>query len=447
MRGAGLEDVLVVLQVPGNKADAVPCERLQINHSGEAVTVSNIGFNEAIRLTMDHAAAIGTVSMSVIKAAGRIVSQDVSALVDSPSVDASLKDGYAVISSDITEAMKANPVKLKVIASVAAGDCSGHRLHSGEAIRILTGAPLPEDAQAVLTEEFTANDGDFIYAHADANPGRNVLEKGSDVRIGQTLARAGQTLTPQRIGLLVAGGVTHVTVFKKTKIGLLATGSEVIMPGQPMSPGKVYASNVVLQQAWLTMLGFDVRVLSAIDSVDRLAESMLELSKTCDVIITSGGAWKGDRDLISLVIDFLGGKMVFHRLRLGPGKASGMAILNDQPVFCLPGGPSSNMFGFVMIVLPALYKMSGIERLPFLSLKGILAKDISGQTDWTNLVQCQIIKNGPDILLSPRKMKSRLISMATDHAIVVIPEGVEKFKAGDIVPFICLDAELLAFRI
>jgi len=411
------------------------------------VTLHNIGFNEAFQLTMAHAVPTGIETIPVLHSAGLAAARDLVSAVDSPSVDASLKDGYAVISKDIADAAKENPVKLRIIDSVAAGENCRQSLKSGEAIRILTGAPLPEGAEAVLTEEFTSAVDGFIYAYADAQPGRNVLEKGTDVSIGQVLVQQGETMTPQRIGLLIAGGVTDAIVFKKPRIGLLATGSEVIMPGQTMTPGKVYASNVGFQQAWLTMLGFDVHVISAIDSVERISTSMKDLTSTCDVIVTSGGAWKGDRDLTASVIDSLGGEMVFHRLRLGPGKATGMGTINNQPVFCLPGGPSSNMFGFIMIVLPALFKMSGLNGLPFSSLKGTLLKEIAGQKDWTNLVQCEIFKNGPDIVLNPAKRKSRLVAMATDLAIVVIPEGVEKIKAGDSVPFICLDDELLSFRI
>ena len=413
---------------------------------------NDIGFDEAIRLMMLHSTAIGTESISVLKAAGSVAAQDILAVVDSPSVDASLKDGYAVLSRDVANASIEKPARLSMVDTVAAGGSSGQHLNPGETIRILTGAPLPNGAQAVLMEEFTSRVGNVIYAHADARPGRNVLEKGADVGIGQVLVKSGDVMTPQRIGLMIAGGVSDVEVYKRPKIGLLATGSEVILPGHAMSPGKVYASNVGLQSAWLTMLGFDVRVLSEIDSVERISAAIQDLNKICDVIITSGGAWKGDRDLVATVIDGLGGKMVFHRVRLGPGKASGMALLKNKKVFCLPGGPSSNMFGFVMIVLPALFKMSGTDRCPCLSLKGILEKDITGQANWTNLVQCDITKtglddnHGLDILLCPRKLKSRLHAMATHHAIVVIPEGVEKFKAGDTVSFICLDCDLFAYR-
>jgi len=340
---------------------------------------NDIGFDEAIQLTMQHSAPIGTEIVSVLKAAGKVTAQDIFAVVDSPSVDASLKDGYAVISRDVANASIENPAKLSIIDTVAAGGHSEQHLLPGKTIRILTGAPLPEGAQAVLMEEFTSRVGNVIYAHADANPGRNVLKKGADVENGQVLVKAGDILTPQRIGLIISGGVSDIEVYKRPIIGLLATGSEVIMPGQAMSPGKVYASNVGLQHAWLTMLGFDVQILSAIDSIDRISAAMRDLSKTCDVIITSGGAWKGDRDLVATVINFLGGKMVFHRVRLGPGKASGMGLINNKKVFCLPGGPSANMSGFVMIVLLALFKMSGTERCPYLSFKVHLKKILTAR--------------------------------------------------------------------
>jgi molybdopterin molybdotransferase len=413
--------------------------------------LNDIGFDEAIQLTMQYAETIGTEIVSILKAAGKVAAQDIFAVIDSPSVDASLKDGYAVISRDVANASIENPAKLSIIDTVAAGGHSGQHLTPGETIRILTGAPVPKGAQAVLMEEFTSRVGDIIYAHADASPGRNILKKGAGVGKGQGLVKAGDVLTPQRIGLMIAGGVSDVKVYKRPRIGLLATGNEAIMPGQAMSPGKVYASNVGLQHAWLTMLGFDVRILSAIDSVEQISEAIRDLSKICDVIITSGGAWKGDRDLVATVVNFLGGKMVFHHVRLGPGKASGMGLIKTKKIFCLSGGPSSNMSGFVMIVLLALFKMSGTDRCPYWSFKGTLEKNITGQANWTNLVQCDIIKTGsddknkPDILLRPRKLKNRLNAMATNHAIVVIPEGVEKFEAGDTVSFICLDCDLFAY--
>lgn len=411
------------------------------------MTRNDIGFKEALSLVMNHVASIGEETVPATGAAGRVAAVDVHALANSPSVDVSFKDGYAVISTDIADASTDHPVKLAIVDHVAAGSQAVRGLRSGETIRILSGAPLPEGAQAVLTEEFTEKAGDFTYAHADANPGRNVLEKGMDVRIGQVLAKKGLRLTPQRIGLLIAGGVSEVTVFKKPKIGLLATGSEVIMPGQAMTPGAVYASNVVSQQAWLTMQGFEVNVRSAPDFQNQISDIMMELSSSCDLVITSGGAWKGERDLTTSVIADAGGSMVFHRVRLGPGKATGMGLLNNTPVFCLPGGPSSNMSGFVMIVLPAIYKMSGTDHCPHSVFKGTLETQITGQSDWANLVQCDILINGKEVILRPQKLRSRLWAMATHPAIVVIPEGVEKFEAGESVPFICLDLSPFSYRI
>ncbi len=380
--------------------------------------------------------------LAVVRAAGRTVAADVRALADSPSVDASLKDGYAVISKDVVSASMEHPVKLLVSGHVPAGGATDQRLGRGETIRVLTGAPLPPGADAVLTEELAVQAENFVYARADAGPGINVLKKGNDVSKGQRLARPGQRLTARHIGLLIAGGVEKVSVFKRPKIGLLATGSEIILPGAPitvpMTPGKIYASNVGMQQAWLENTGHEVRVLAAMDDEDQIAGALNVLGSDCDMIITSGGVWKGEKDLTAAAVTSLGGEMVFHRLRLGPGKATGMAMLNHRPVFCLPGGPSSNFFGFIMMVLPALSKMSGCLDSPHLMLHGKLEKAVYGQKDWTNLVLCDIEKNPAGILLWPPKPKSRLWALATQQAIVVVPEGVEKMDAGDMVPFIFL---------
>ena len=400
---------------------------------------ANIGFEESLALAMNHAKPAGTETVSAVHAAGRVVAREVFSQVDSPSIDASLKDGYAVLSTDIAEASTDRPVRLKVVDQVAAGGHYNYLLQTGETVRILTGAPVPRGADAVLTEEFTRKDGAFIYALADAHVGRNILTKGTDVTNGESLAAPGQMLTPALIGLLIAGGIKDVPVFKRPTIGLLATGSEIILPGVPMTPGKIFASNVGMQQAWFEKAGYDVRVMTAMDDEDQIAGALNGLGVDCDIIITSGGAWKGERDLTAAAITSLGGEMVFHRLRLGPGKATGMGILDHRPVFCLPGGPASNMAGFLMIVLPVLFKMSGFSGSPHLILYGTLEKPIYGQIRWTNLVQCDVIRNNATILLRPDKLKSRLWAMATQAALVVIPEGVEKMDAGDVVPFICLD--------
>ncbi len=407
----------------------------------------DIGFELAYRLAMDNIHPIGHETISMAQAVRRVLAAPVPARVDSPSVDASLKDGYAVVSSDLICATQETPVALKIIGCIAAGRLPCLRIQPGTAMRILSGAPVPEGSDAVLADEFAKPINHVVYAYATAEPGRNILPKGSDVRMGEILAEKGQTLTPQRIGLLTAGGVTEVAVYKKPKIGLLATGSEILLPGRPLKPGKLYASNVSLQQAWFEYIGFECRVEASGDEASAIAESIQRIHDSCDILITSGGAWKGDRDLTVRILETLGWRMCFHRVRMGPGKAVAMGFLNKKPVFCLPGGPASNEMAFMMIVFPAILKYAGFSHAPFFFLTGRLEKEISGQKDWTQFIQCQIIQTFPEIILCPGKMKSRLAAMTKTHAIVKIPEGIETIPAGAQVPFLCLNPDVFALPV
>ncbi len=432
---------------------------------------NDIGFNGAYKLAVENAKPLGKETVPIEEAAGRILAETAVAKVNSPSVNASLKDGYAVISEDIAEAAPECPVELTVIDSVAAGGESGVKLKRGQAVRILSGAPLPDGATAVLAEEFTrefqeqtraANKGQMkgrshskgkdpsetvITATNTAEPGRNVQPKGEDVTRGEELASAGTPVTPQIIGSLVAGGLSEFTVFRKPRVGLLATGSEILLPGRPPVEGKLYASNIALQQAWLNGEGIETEILITGDTWDETASAIEKLNSSCDVVITSGGAWKSDRDLVVKVLEALGWKMYFHRVRMGPGKPLGAGELKGKPVYILPGGPASNEAAFIMVVFPAVLKIAGYRRAPYLSLSGRLEREVRGQSDWTQFIQCELPQVHPEIILRPKKMKSRLAAMSKTPAVVTIPEGVEALPAGSVVPFLCLDRAFMGWEI
>ena len=280
------------------------------------------------------------------KSLKRVTARSVKAEVDSPSVDSSIKDGYAVISSDVAHASPSRPIELKISGVAGAGTQSKRVILHGTAIRILSGAMIPEGADAVLADEFAEEDSGLVRAFADAHRGRNILYRGTDVSLGETLAESGSELTPGLIGLLVAGGVSKVPVFSRPRIALLATGDEVLLPGKPIKRGKLYASNVALQNAWLSLKGINCSIDICGDSFDKLVKVVESTIDRVDVLITSGGAWTGDRDLIVKVLAKLGWNPLFHRVRMGPGKAVGMGLLHGKPVFCLPGGPAIKRNGF-----------------------------------------------------------------------------------------------------
>jgi molybdopterin molybdotransferase len=404
--------------------------------------LNDIGFDEALDFVRKNISSMARETVSVKKAVGRVAACDVYAKVDSPSLDASLKDGYAVFSADLDNASSNSPVRLRVKGSLAAGDAPGFAVGPGLAVRILSGAPIPEGADAVVAEEFTDRGSPDLSVFAPAQKGRNILEKGADVHKGEKIADAGCVLFPQIIGLMVAAGIFKLPVYCRPKIGLLATGSEILLPGKPFESGRLYASNVALQQAWLCDGGFDVQMRVSGDTEKQMADEIRELISKVDVLITSGGAWKGDRDLVVRVLESLGCEMIFHRVRMGPGKAAGMGILDGKPVFCLPGGPASNEIAFLFLAYPAVRKMAGMDFSPYLSFYGKLEKTVGGQKDWTQFVQCDIEIKGDKILLHPKKLKSRMAAMAKTPAVVIIAEGEEEIGKGSQVEFVCFDPSL-----
>lgn len=397
---------------------------------------SLIGFNEAVALALGNVSPLPAESSETLAATGRVAATEIRACVDSPSSDVSMKDGYAVISADVASAVPSRPIELKLVGVVEAGATTPVFIVPGTAARILSGAVIPRGANAVLAEEFTEVEQGTVRAFADAQPGRNILRTGTDVAAGEVLVQPGEELSPANIGRLTAGGISEAKVFRRPRVGLLATGDEVLLPGRPLKEGKLYASNIALQEAWLRSRGIECTIGICRDSFDELSASIASMIESLDALITSGGAWKGDRDLVVKVLDRLGWESMFHRVRMGPGKAVGMGLLRGKPVICLPGGPPSNEMAFLMIAFPAVLRMAGHTRPAFVELYGRLLEEVTGQADWTQFVHCTLSRHETELHLTPLNIKRRLCAMSRTQAIVKIPEGVERLNAWSIVPFI-----------
>ncbi len=379
----------------------------------------------------------------VNESVGRINASEVHSLVDSPSADVSVKDGYAVISDEIANASTDNPVFLRVVSSAAAGENAQHDVSSGLTVRVMSGAVLPRGANAVLAEEFTRIHGELIEALASAHDGRNILARGGDVQAGELLAKPHQELTPSVVGLMVAGGITEVEVFRRPKVTLLGIGDEILLPGAEQKHGAIYASNVALQEAWLSSHGLSSDINVCGDSVHEIAESVDLLTESADILVTSGGAWKSERDIVVKVLESLGWDLLFHRVRMGPGKAVAMVKRSSKVVFCLPGGPPSNEVAFLTIVLPALLRMSGSACFPYPKLSGRITEELTGQKDWTQIIHCHVSRDQEEFRLEPLRMKRRLVSMARAGGFCMIPEGTDRIPAGSVVTFFCVDKNVL----
>lgn len=392
-----------------------------------------IAFQHALQLTLENIQPLSAEFIPISLAAGRVASENLFARINLPTVDVSLKDGYALRSSDVDSATPQSPISLKLIGDVAAGGRWQGVVESGTAVRILSGAPIPEGAEAVISEEFTHLEGENLIVVADAHPGRNILHKGRDIRGGQVLVTAGEVLTPAQVGLLAAGGHSRIAVRKLPRVGIIATGDEVIAPGKPLEKGKLYASNLVTLASWCRYYGMQVDTWIVKDQSDTLRSQIKSSIIDHDLLLTSGGAWKGDRDLVVGLLDDLGWDKYFHRVRIGPGKAVGFGLFDGKPVFCLPGGPPSNYMAFLNLALPGLFKLSGRQYTSLAMIPARLGQDVRGQMDWTQFIQGTLKGGAGELTFHPLKLESRLQMMAKVDGFLTIPEGQDHINTGELI--------------
>ena len=394
----------------------------------------SISFTKALQLTLEAITPLDLEAVSAFNLINRVVANDLFSLNDSPESDVSLKDGYAVLSADISQASPVKPVKLRVIGAIPAGGYFDGEIRAGSAARIWSGAQIPAGADAVLSDEFARTGDDAVVVTADAEPGRNILRKGADIQLGQRLVSAGTLVSrPAQIGLLAAAGHSQMSVVRRPRVAIIATGDEVIAPGQVLDKGKIFASNVVTLAAWCSLHGFSSDVWVVRDEPEAIRVRLLEAVPGHDAVLTSGGAWRGDRDLVVRLLDQLGWQKMYHWVRMGPGKAVGFGLWHGKPVFCLPGGPPSNQMAFIQLALPGLQKLAGYRWPGLVRVKAKLAQSVNGQQGWTQFLEGRFEYADDSVLFRPFKLLSRLQTLAATEGILTIPEGTTQLQTGSTV--------------
>lgn len=395
---------------------------------------SYIGYHDALALICSNIQPVGVDEVTLELCMGRTIAEDLVASVSTPSCDISLKDGFAVQSENVADASLQQPVRLRVIGSVFAGAQFEGVVAPSCAVRVCAGSPIPKGADAVVSGEFCEQVSSEVHIRASAEAGRNVLRAGEDIKAGTVIARKGKRLLPGYVGFLAAAGIQSVRVYRRPKVAIVAVGDEIVAPGVHLQPGQLYASNLVTLGAWLAPFGisYDTAVIG--DNEQAIRQEMLNLLPDVDVILTSGGAWGSERDLIVGTLHKLGWHKVFHRVRMGPGKGIAFGLWENKPVFCLPGGPASNEVAFLQLALPGILRMGGQSGHPLQSVSARLNEGLkSRHRAWTEfkyaMMSCDL---EGDYIATPYQSGNRLQAIAQANCLVCIPEGVESIHRGEL---------------
>lgn len=315
-----------------------------------------ISINSAIDKVIAHTVALPEAIIRLEDAVNCTLAHDVFSPIDLPNFDQSAMDGYAVCNAQST---------YQVVKELKAGDdASDFQLKEGEAARIFTGGMTPQNAICVIKQESVeTGTADEIKILEEATEGKNIRHKGNEIKKGELVLRKGTNLSAAAIGLLAGLGIEQVTVFRKPKIAILTTGSELTQPGNTLTPGKIYESNSATLRAILNQKGLSCSVHSITDDMELTLSKLDQLISSHDLILTTGGISVGDYDFVGDALTQLGVSQVFYKVNQKPGKPVFFGKKGNTCIFALPGNPAAVLTCFYVYVIPAINKMMGRKEL------------------------------------------------------------------------------------
>lgn len=315
-----------------------------------------LSVDEALEQLLSSARPVdGIEEVPALEATGRVLARAQRSTMDVPPLDNSAMDGYAIRLSDASQ-------KLRVSQRIMAGSV-GRPLEPGTAARIFTGAPIPEGADAIVMQEHCTVEGESVSLNRKPKPGEWIRRVGSDVRRGAEILPAGKRLLPQDTGLAASVGIGTLPVYRRVRLGLFFTGDELVMPGEPLAPGRIYNSNRFTLRGLAQMRGCEVRDYGIVpDSLEATREVLRRAAAECDVIVTSGGVSVGDADFVKPAVE-AEGKLLMWRIAMKPGRPLAFGSVGKSFFIGLPGNPVSSFVTFLIFVRPFLLKTAGLSHV------------------------------------------------------------------------------------
>jgi molybdopterin molybdotransferase len=404
---------------------------------------------EAQRTILEATPVLGSETLACADALGRVVAETVVATRDLPPADNSAMDGYAVRRADCSGASAARPARLHVAFQVAAGASAAREIASGEAARILTGAPVPPGADAVVRQEDTAADGDALEVRVEPAPREHIRDAGEDVRRGDTLLEPGDLLGPAQLGMLASVGRSVVAVRQRPRVAILSGGDELVEPDRDASGGRIVSSNSYSLAAQCRELGAEPVYLGIARDTPEDLERHFRAGLRCEVLVSSAGVSVGDRDYVRSVLEQLGCSLVFWGVKMKPGYplAFGRFAGDAGPlVFGLPGNPVSALMTFEQFVRPALFKMQGRRSWFRPVVRAVAGEPLGKKPGRLHFVRVRLERRGGEVVARSTGTQSSgaLHSMHRAQGILIFPAEASEIAAGDEVRVQVLDPDFFA---
>lgn len=393
----------------------------------------------ALALLIEHTAPVREVEcVPLLGALGRVCAQEVASPIDVPPFDRSPLDGYALHSADIAGATREHPARLTVIGEACAGCGERFAVGRAQALRIMTGAPVPPECDCVIRQEDTDEGMETVQVYAAVGAGKNICRAGEDVARGTAMARPGEVLTSAHIGVLASLGVTQVKVYRRVRIALLATGDELAQPGEPLTFGKIYDSNRAVLTARLAELGAEAHVLeSCPDEPQAVADALQAAAREADVLITTGGVSVGKKDIMHRVLPLMGARRLLWKVAMKPGSPLLCAEYAGKPVICLSGNPFAALACFEVFAVPVLRRLGGQADWASRRVRARLCGSFEKASPGRRLIRARL-EGGCVTLTGNNHSSGSLAEMIGCNCLIDIPAGSGPLSGGDEVEVLLL---------
>jgi molybdopterin molybdotransferase len=405
-----------------------------------------IDHEDALALVLAAAKTLAAESVPLSRALGRTLARDVKAREDVPPFTKATMDGYALRAGDTglasaTTGAGGRAVTLQVLEDLAAGRSSRTTVGPGQAVRIMTGAPLPRGADAVVMVENTEASGRSVAVRREVRPGDNIGRAGEDLKKGEIALERGTVIGPAETGMLAAVGLARVPVTRRPKLAVIATGDEIVEPGQPKRPGQIRNSNGPALTAMAARAGAEAIYLGIARDRTPSLSSKLARARGADILVLTGGVSVGDYDLVKDELRAAGVRPVFWQVRIKPGKPVFFGVRGRELVFGLPGNPTSAMVTFHLFVRPAVERMLGRKVQGGGTATAVLTEDIVLKPGRKQFLRGLLEDRGPILRVAPYgdQRSGVLRSMVRSRVLIVVPADVSRLEAGQEVEIIYMD--------